>query len=114
MADLGDDLLMVALQRGGTPVGVMACGTSFSAAVVEVQTTGKMGKQAGDPRPLTHTDSLVVAPFLNQLMVESAQTLPRTAFDSWIDDTVIGPGLTNVRAVGMVLRVIRTASLALT
>ncbi len=103
LAALPDDRLIVGVGQGNVTRGVVVCDAAMCAAAVEVQTTGKISANAGEPRPITRADATLIEPFLQGLLSELAATTKQTALDGWTDDAALLTRLESARATGFVL-----------
>ena len=63
-------LLMLLDGPGRSPGGAMV-GPELVGAMIQQQTTGKVGKSAPEPRPLTSTDAALCAPLLDSLFTRA-------------------------------------------
>ncbi|SEW20098.1 flagellar motor switch protein FliM [Cognatiyoonia koreensis] len=101
---LRDELLLLKLANSlGETVGVLALDRAFVAAIVEVQTTGRIGASGPDERPITLADLVLAEPMLAGLFGQLADTTSNTALDGWTTGIVHTERYDDVRAIGLVL-----------
>ncbi len=66
-ANVEDDGLLVVLDGPEHLRGGLLLDAQFLAAMIEVQTTGKVREGHAEPRPVTPTDAAICAPFIDRL-----------------------------------------------
>jgi flagellar motor switch protein FliM len=103
LATLDDALLLIGLGDGGVPVGLAGIDLQARAAVIEMQTTGRLRPVSADPRPVTGTDAALVTPWVSAFLQELVLTTPGTPLEGWASGYVAGQIVAGKRAAGMTL-----------
>lgn len=103
LADLADDLMMVALQRKSEPVGLIGLDMQMRAAVVELQTMGKVAKNAPEPRIATSTDKQMSDGLLAAFLQDLSLSVAGTEFEGWLDGLSHHNVIVGIRAAALLL-----------
>ncbi|WP_322891309.1 MULTISPECIES: FliM/FliN family flagellar motor switch protein [unclassified Yoonia] len=103
LGGLDAGLMLVGLDRQGQLVGFVAIDTQLRAAVVEVQTTGRLIDQAADDRPATGTDKALCDPLLAAFLTALPPAVTGTAYEGWVDGVTPGDRLADSRLAGLLL-----------
>lgn len=103
LAELSDDLMLVALRRGGNLAGLAAVDMQLRAAVVEMQTVRAVAEKPVESRAATRTDKRMCDPLLNGLIATLPHAVAGTEFEGWLDNASPGEMLQSVRSAGLVL-----------
>lgn len=102
-AALRDDLLLLKLLNADGVQGVVALDRELIAAIIEVQTTGKVSSFVPEPRAVTRADLMFVQPVLDGLFAQLLETTQDTALKGWTEGIVQGDRFDDVRALGLAL-----------
>jgi len=78
----GDGQLLLCLRGRGT-TGLARLDAQLLAALIEVQTTGRVLAEPADPRPATAVDAAMVAPMVNDTIARLVATLAEGPARSW-------------------------------
>ena len=97
------DLLLIGLDGDCGLAGLAGIDTQTRAAVIEMQTMGKLRSEAAAARPVTATDLALVLPLLTGFLEELAQTSVATPLAGWVDGYLPGRRLPDLRAAGLAL-----------
>ena len=103
LSTFDDGMMLVALKRHGRMVGVAAWDMQMRAAVLEMQTMGKLIAMVADARPATGTDKTMCDPLLAALLAVLPSAVVGTDFEGWIDDVTPDARLESARAAGLML-----------
>ncbi|WP_341366476.1 FliM/FliN family flagellar motor C-terminal domain-containing protein [Yoonia sp. BS5-3] len=103
LPDLPDDLMMVALHRQGVPVGLIGLDMQVRAAVVELQTIGRVGKFAPEFRVATSTDKQMSDRFMAALLQDLTESVAGTEFEGWLDGLTHQDMIVDIRAAALIL-----------
>lgn len=103
LSTFDDGMMLVALTRHGRIVGTAAWDMQMRAAVLEMQTMGKLIAMIADERPATGTDKTMCDPMLAALLAVLPSAVMGTEFEGWIDDVTTGVRLESARAAGLML-----------
>ncbi len=103
LGGLDAGLMLVGLDRHGQLVGFVAIDTQLRAAVVEVQTTGRLIDQPADDRPATGTDKALCDPLLAAFLTALPPAVIGTAYEGWVDGVTVGDRLADSRLAGLLL-----------
>ncbi|MCG3267343.1 FliM/FliN family flagellar motor C-terminal domain-containing protein [Yoonia sp. I 8.24] len=104
LADLEDGLLLIGLTRDGQLVGLAALDMELRAAVVEMQTMGRLSAQKPENRAPTGTDKIMCDPVLAAFLAALPQALAGTSFGGWVDDIQLDDQIDSKRWAGLNLR----------
>jgi flagellar motor switch protein FliM len=83
LSQTGPDLMLITLSRDGQARGFAALDLELRTALIEVQTMGRLGGRAAEPRPITATDAAMAQPLLTAFLMELANATVGTALDGW-------------------------------
>ncbi len=97
------DLLHLELRRAGRPVGYAVIDGEFRAAVVEMQTTGRLAPRPSTPRAVTSADAALCAPLVTALMTDLRQPDRPGDFGPWVEGLTPGGRIAGPREVRMAL-----------
>ena len=100
---LADDLMLIALQRGTAPVGLIALDVQMRSAILEMRTAGMVADQLADNRPPTGTDKRMCDPLLSELMQALPHAVTGTEFEGWLDAAVPAQLMPSVKAARLML-----------
>lgn len=103
LAELGEDLMLVGLQRDRRLAGIIALDMQLRAAVLELQTVGNLIDAAAETRPATRTDKTMCDPLLDALVQALEPAMAGSALDGWIKGCQTGQGIGSARAAGLLL-----------
>ncbi|MEJ6402564.1 FliM/FliN family flagellar motor C-terminal domain-containing protein [Yoonia sp. 2307UL14-13] len=100
---LGSDLMLIGLERCGQPVGVIGLDVQMRAALLEMQTIGKLIGAAAETRAATGTDLMMSATMLNPFLAALPAAMAGTECDGWLHDLTLGDRFGDARAAGLSL-----------
>jgi flagellar motor switch protein FliM len=95
--------LLVGITRGEALSGLCAIDLQLRAAIIEMQTMGRLQANDADPRPATATDAMMMTDLLAMFLKMLGETTARTDLDSWSDGAQVGRQVASLRAAGLVL-----------
>lgn len=101
---LGDELMLVGLERDGHLAGLIALDMQLRAAVLEMQTVGSVIAAPAELRQPTGTDKIMCEPLLLALLNAMPGAMGGTEWDGWIDKCRLGSRIGSARAAGLALR----------
>jgi flagellar motor switch protein FliM len=101
---LDDGLLLIGLTRADQLVGLAALDMELRAAVVEMQTMGRLSAQKPESRAPTGTDKIMCDPLLGAFLSALPQALAGTTFGGWVDDIQLQDQIDSKRWAGLNLR----------
>jgi flagellar motor switch protein FliM len=104
LAGLDDGLLLIGLTRDSQLVGLAAIDMELRAAIVEMQTMGRLSAQKPEHRAATGTDKIMCDPMLAALLAALPQALAGTSFGGWVDDIRLDDQIDSKRWAGLNLR----------
>ncbi|WP_090197038.1 FliM/FliN family flagellar motor C-terminal domain-containing protein [Yoonia tamlensis] len=104
LAALDDGLLLVGLTRDAQLVGLAALDMELRAAIVEMQTMGRLSTQKSDGRAPTGTDKILCDPMLAAFLGALPPALAGTSFGGWVDDIKTQDQIDSKRWAGLNLR----------
>ncbi len=103
LGGLDDTLMLIGLQRNGQLAGILALDMQMRAAVMEMQTVGRLiAKQAEDRTP-TGTDKTMCDPVLAAFLTALPLAMAGTELDGWVDGALLGDRIDSRRVAGLVL-----------
>ena len=103
LGGLDPGLMLVGLDRRGALAGFVAVDMQLRAAMVEVQTTGRLLDHPADDRPATGTDKALCDPLLVAFLQALPPAVMTTAYHGWVDDVSVGDRLADSRLAGLLL-----------
>jgi flagellar motor switch protein FliM len=103
LGGLDKGLMLVGLDRRGALAGFVAVDMQLRAAMVEVQTTGRLLDQPADDRPATGADKALCDPLLVAFLSALPPAVMGTAYEGWVDDVTVGDRLADSRLAGLLL-----------
>jgi flagellar motor switch protein FliM len=103
LGGLDKGLMLVGLDRRGALAGFVAVDMQLRAAMVEVQTTGRLLDQPADDRPATGADKALCDPLLVAFLSALPPAVMCTAYEGWVDDVTVGDRLADSRLAGLLL-----------
>ena len=103
LESLAPEMMLLALGRGGDPVGLAAFDLQLRTATVEVQTVGALRPAPAAERRITDADAALCAPLVTGFLADLAQTALDTSLEGWADGVDAGVRLPDARAAGMIL-----------
>lgn len=98
---IDSDWLMLALRRDGALVGLIAADQELRSAVIELQTTGRIAQAAGEERPATNTDAMLMTPLLATILKLLGETTQRTDLDGWVTGVKVDTRVPSARSAGL-------------
>lgn len=103
LGGLDKGLMLVGLDRRAALAGFVAVDMQLRAAMVEVQTTGRLLDQPADDRPATGADKALCDPLLVAFLSALSPAVIGTAYEGWVDDVTVGGRLADSRLAGLLL-----------
>lgn len=103
LAPLEPGLMLVALLRGDTPVGFAALDLQLRAAVLDMQTTGRLSDHRAADRAATRTDHILCEPLLSAFVAALPAAVMGTDYAGWADGLRPGDRIVDLRAAGLLL-----------
>lgn len=103
LATLGDDLMLIGLERGDQLQGLVALDMQLRSAVVELQTTGVLVGQTAEDRAPTRTDKMLCDPLLSAFLAAFPTAVLSTPLEGWMEGVTHGDRVESARAAGLVL-----------
>jgi flagellar motor switch protein FliM len=100
---LGDDLLLVGLEKGEELYGLAALDMQLRAAIVEMQTMGALVGQKAEDRAPTRTDKTLSDPLLDAFLAAFPGAVFGTPLEGWMDNVTHSDQIDSPRAAGLVL-----------
>lgn len=100
---LTPEMMLLALGRGGRLQGLAALDLQLRTATVEMQTVGKLRKEAAAERRITAADAALCAPLITAFLADLDGTAMDTALEGWVSGAQAGSRIENARAAGMML-----------
>jgi|GEM_PF-330817 len=97
------DLMLLAMMSGERVMGLAAVGSELRAALMELQTIGRVLGLPAEDRAPTRTDARMSEPLLTAFFAHLQETAAQTPLDGWGHDFVVGEKLESTRAAGLVL-----------
>ncbi len=98
----GDGQLLLCLRGRGT-TGLARLDAQLLAALIEVQTTGRVLADPADPRPATGVDAAMAVPVVNDTVARLVATLAEGPARSWALSMACAERVDGPDAVGLVL-----------
>lgn len=98
-----DDHLLVGLERRDALVGLAVIDVQLRAAVIEMQTMGRLQRSKAEERPATATDAMMMTDLLAMLLKMLGETTVRTDLEGWAEGVQIGKRVASLRSAGLVL-----------
>lgn len=95
--------LIAVLQGPAEGMGLMVLSADVLAALIEVQTYGRVGTAPVDPRKPTRTDAAMVAPLLDAALIELEQQLAEEADLIWAGGFRYASFLDDARPLGLLM-----------
>ena len=103
LGGLDKGLMLVGLDRRVALAGFVAVDMQLRAAMVEVQTTGRLLDQPADDRPATGADKALCDPLLVAFLSALPPAVMGTAYEGWVDDVTVADRLADSRLAGLLL-----------
>ena len=103
LATLGDDLMLVGLDRDDALAGLIALDMEMRAAVLEMETMGAVLARPAETRAPTRTDQMLCDPLLRNFLVAFPGAVIGTPLEGWMDGATTGEKLDSARAAGLIL-----------
>lgn len=97
------DLMLISLAKDSLICGIVGVDLELRTALIEVQTTGRLGRQAAESRPITATDAALSLPLISALIAELAQQSAGAGPESWAAGHQPEGRINNLRAAEMML-----------
>jgi flagellar motor switch protein FliM len=101
--DLPDCLMLVRLERGDRPVGLIALDPELRAAVLEIATIGALNPHAAEVRAPTGTDHLLCQPLLASFVAAFPEAVQGTASQDWTSGAGVGAMIADTRRAALLL-----------
>lgn len=101
---LGDDGLITLLDGPEGAIGAASFQFPVVSGLVEVQTIGKVGRLAPDPRRVTRTDAAMVAPLIDGAMARFETMLAEAEAAPWARGYRFGSMMDSARMLSLALR----------
>lgn len=98
---LGGELMLLALSRGGSQIGILALDAEFRSAVVEMVTLGRLRDAAASARAVSPGDVAICLPFGERFLAEVAMASEGTSLAGWADGFDVDSRLPDARTVGL-------------
>jgi flagellar motor switch protein FliM len=103
LSRLEEGLLLLSLQDDGSPSGFIALDADARAAVVEMQTIGRVSNTSPEPRSPTSADAALARPLIQAFLTEAQEAMEGTALDGWLRCPTPAQRLNGPRDVAMLL-----------
>ena len=100
---LDPGLMLVGLDRRGKLAGFVAVDMQLRAAMLEIQTMGRLTDQPAEDRPATDTDKALCDPLLAAFLAALPPAVTGTGYEGWVDDVTLGDRLADSRLAGLLL-----------
>jgi flagellar motor switch protein FliM len=97
------DLMLISLARDSLVSGLVGVDLELRTALIEVQTMGRLGRQAAESRPITATDAALSLPLIAALIAELSQDTGETDAASWASGHHPEGRINSLRAAEMML-----------
>ena len=104
LSRLEEDLLLIALAEEGEKVGLAALDPEARAAIVEMQTLGRVASNLPEARAATAADAALAQPFLSAVLSEMGETLVDTTLSDWLRGPRVSDRLPSAREAMMQLQ----------
>jgi flagellar motor switch protein FliM len=101
--DLPEGLMLVRLERGDRPVGLIALDSELRAAVLEIATMGALNTHPAEVRAPTGTDHFMCQPLLGSFVATFPEAVQGTALQDWISGAGVGTLIANTRRAALML-----------
>ncbi|WP_333714278.1 FliM/FliN family flagellar motor C-terminal domain-containing protein [Yoonia sp.] len=101
--DLPDGLMLVRLDRGDLPVGLIALDPDLRAAVLEIATTGTLNPHAAAARAPTATDHFLCQPLLASFVAAFPEAVQGTPLQDWVTGAAVGAMIADTRRAALLL-----------
>lgn len=98
-----DEHLLIALNGDQGLCGLAGIDLQTRAAVIEMQTTGTLRATPADPRAVTTTDAVMLAPFVTGFLAEAVLSTVGTPLAGWTENYTVGDRVVNTRAAGLTM-----------
>lgn len=96
-------LMLLGMQVGGKLAGLAALDLNMRAALLELQTVGKILPDPPEDRPATGTDARMAQALIGSFLDHLQKTAVTTALDGWGVGYDVGDKVASTRAAGLVL-----------
>lgn len=103
LAGLPDGLLLVELHQDSRLVGLMALDMQLRAAVLEIQTTGKLIGRIAEDRAPTRTDKVMCDPMIADFLSAFPTAVSGTSLEGWCDRITHAEAFESKRTAGLLL-----------
>lgn len=103
LASLDPGLLLVGLRRGDGLAGFAALDLQLRAAVLEMQTMGRLSDHLAADRAATGTDLVLCEPLLSGFVAALPAAVTGTEYAGWVDGLCLADRIADVRAAGLLL-----------
>ncbi len=104
LGGLDKGLMLVGIHRKGALAGFVAVDMQLRAAMLEMQTMGRLSDHAADDRPATGTDKALCDPLLAGFLAALPPAVKGTGYEGWVDDVTLGDRLADSRLAGLLLK----------
>lgn len=102
-AALAEGGLLILLDGPEGQGGALRLDAAFLAALIEMQTTGRVTARPGEMRAVTRTDAAIAAPLIDATLERFADLLTEEAADHWGAGWRFGAMAEDIRSLGLVL-----------
>jgi flagellar motor switch protein FliM len=103
LAAFDSSWMLIAMTSDKHITGLAALDLNMRAALVEVQTMGKVLDDAPEDRKPTGTDAGMAQPLISAFLAQLQDTAKRTPLDGWALNVDVGDRINSARAAGLVL-----------
>lgn len=101
---MGDDRGYLWITAAGRPLGFIAADADTRAALIEVQTMGRVSPTpAAKDRPVTQTDALFMEPLFARFLSDLAAACLGSPLEGWTNGVALGGLMDGARAAGLML-----------
>ena len=114
LPDLQPGYMHIALLQGENVIGCLTIDPQFRSAVIECQTTGKVGNAPSETRAMTGADMLLALPVLRAFLSEGCTASIGSDLEGWFKPVSLGAKFAGPRSVGLALENTTYRSLRLT
>lgn len=103
LAAIEPEMMLLGMQMDGRAQGIAAVGLELRAAVLELQTVGRVLEGAAEDRAPTETDARLSVPLITAFLAHLQTTASQTALDGWGEGFTVGDRFQSPRAAGLIL-----------
>jgi flagellar motor switch protein FliM len=95
--------LYISMVRDGEVVGMMGVDNQLRAASIEMQTMGRLSKNAPPERAATGTDLMMLMPLCTMILAQIAETTLGSELEGWTKGVTLGAKFDSLRAAGLAI-----------